>query len=74
MSRLQPQLVVLRQEAIDRGLRRYFTGEECLKGHVAERWTRNGGCVLCEEERKVRERRRIEEGLAKAANLAAEGR
>jgi hypothetical protein len=29
------------------GLDRYFTGEPCARGHVAERATFGGGCVEC---------------------------
>lgn len=34
-------------EAIARGLSRYFTGRPCARGHVAERYVPNGGCVEC---------------------------
>jgi hypothetical protein len=50
MSHLHDQRegeTVTRQEAIERGLVRYFTGEECKHGHVAERYTMSGGCVEC---------------------------
>lgn len=26
---------------------RYYTGKECKRGHRADRYTSNGGCVLC---------------------------
>lgn len=29
------------------GKRRFFTGIPCKHGHVAERFTSNGGCVQC---------------------------
>ena len=38
--------IVTRQEAMARGLTRYFTGRSCKRGHVAEYWV-SGGCVLC---------------------------
>jgi hypothetical protein len=37
--------IVTRQEARDRGLKRYFTGQKCKRGHVAERWTCDANCV-----------------------------
>ena len=36
-----------RSEAKRLGLNRYFTGQPCPSGHVAERRTRNGECVEC---------------------------
>lgn len=36
-----------REEARKRGLKRYFTGEPCKHGHVAERWVANTGCTVC---------------------------
>lgn len=50
MSRLplQPvQEIVTRCEAIERGLVKYFTGEQCKHGHTALRYTLNGTCVDC---------------------------
>jgi len=39
--------LITRQQAIDSGLKRYYTGEPCKKGHVAERFTSSSGCVEC---------------------------
>lgn len=39
--------IVLRKEAVKRGLTRYFTGKPCPKGHVAERYTTKSNCVVC---------------------------
>lgn len=36
-----------RAEAKARGLTRYFTGEPCGRGHVAERLTNSATCVVC---------------------------
>lgn len=41
--------IVSRDEAVQRGLTRYFTGRPCQRGHVAERTTRDWGCVACEK-------------------------
>lgn len=37
----------LRKEAEEKGESRYWTGKPCKHGHIAERITRNGGCVEC---------------------------
>lgn len=39
--------IVTRQEAIEQGLLRYFTGKPCLHGHVCERYCNSGGCFEC---------------------------
>lgn len=36
-----------RDEAAANGHARYFPGDECKHGHRAERFTANGGCVMC---------------------------
>ena len=44
----------LREEAKAAGLKRYFTGEPCDHGHVAERTVVDGKCVECKRERERR--------------------
>jgi len=39
--------IISRQEAIAQGLTRYFTGESCKHGHIAERQVCNSGCLAC---------------------------
>lgn len=58
---------ISRAEAKALGLKRYFTGEPCKNGHVAEKDTSGGGCVECRRERKKTkvEQRRIAEGREK---------
>lgn len=36
-----------RQTAKSLGLKRYFTGNPCKKGHVAERWVSSLTCIEC---------------------------
>jgi hypothetical protein len=36
-----------RKDALDQGLPRYFTGNPCKHGHVAERYTGNKTCCEC---------------------------
>lgn len=48
MKRLAiPPTLRTRDEATALGLKRYYTGRRCSKGHDAERFTSNGGCVEC---------------------------
>jgi hypothetical protein len=45
----EPRVImpISRQEAIDRRLDRYFTGEPCKYGDVAERDVTTGACLKC---------------------------
>lgn len=36
-----------RKDAVHLGLKRYFTGAPCKRGHVAARYVTNTGCVAC---------------------------
>lgn len=40
--------IISRKEAISQGLKRYFTGEPCKRGHIAERFIWNSGCIDCD--------------------------
>jgi 5-methylcytosine-specific restriction endonuclease McrA len=42
---------ISRAEARALGLKRYFAGEPCFRGHTAERFVANGICVECHNER-----------------------
>jgi hypothetical protein len=42
-----------RRQAHDAGLKRYYTGRPCLKGHDSERFVTTGGCVKCNAERST---------------------
>lgn len=37
----------IRADAKEVGLKRYLTGQPCRRGHLAERFVRNGECVAC---------------------------
>ena len=41
--------IISRQEARDKGLTRYFTGEPCTHGHIAQRQTINATCIVCSQ-------------------------
>ena len=42
--------IITRDEAIAKGLTRYFTGKPCHKGHIAERGVAHYACVICHNE------------------------
>jgi len=47
-ARVEPfVMIVSREEAKSNGLRRFFTGDPCKNGHVAERYTKTGHCTEC---------------------------
>lgn len=50
---LSPTLpaVISRKEAKAKGLKRYFTGRPCKRGHVAEYYV-TGPCVICDDARR----------------------
>lgn len=63
--------VTTRKEAMTLGLTKYFTGKPCVNGHVAERYTCNKTCVVCEAERKARSRAK-KKAEARANNVKTE--
>lgn len=46
--RIVPVKLTSRAQAREAGLKRYFSGEPCTQGHVAERYTSGNGCVECD--------------------------
>ena len=42
--------IVTRQQAIRLGIKRYFTGKPCLRGHISERYTTMAKCIACDNE------------------------
>lgn len=57
---------ISRQEAIDKGLARYFTGKPCKNGHVSERWTLSCGCIACADARLEADKKRLQDARAAA--------
>ena len=41
-----------RKDAKLAGLTHYLTGRPCQHGHIAERYTCNGNCIVCAQERE----------------------
>lgn len=44
--------IISREEAIKKGLTRYFTGVPCINGHVSERSTADRNCRACVNEKR----------------------
>ena len=42
---------ISRKEARKAGLKRYFTGRLCKRGHIAQRQISNGCCVICQQQK-----------------------
>ncbi len=63
--------VITRRQAIDAGLVRYFTGKPCGRGHLAERYTLKGSCILCERASLLRHKDAIRRRRAELHGEAA---
>jgi hypothetical protein len=48
--------IITRKEAIEKGLKRFFNGKPCKRGHITERYVLNSGCAECKYLRSKRER------------------
>lgn len=46
--------IVTRAEAKARGLKRYFTGRPCKRGHICERYVNECICLHCNKETAIR--------------------
>lgn len=42
--------VISKQEAIEQGLKKFFTGKQCKNGHTSERHVHNGQCIQCKRD------------------------
>ena len=76
--------IILRRDAQRLGLKRFFTGEPCSRGHIAQRQTSSGSCLVCHKDRMrtkgaakareaVREWRRRNPDFYKRLYAASEG-
>jgi hypothetical protein len=75
---VDPPRIISRDEARARGLKRFFTGRPCKRGHIAERYVGSRGCVECDRAHalewrvanveKARERSREDNRKYRAAN------
>lgn len=46
--------ITSRKQAIDSGYAKYFTGKPCNRGHVSERRTGSGACLMCSAENLIK--------------------
>lgn len=46
--------IIPRQVAKSLGMKRYFTGGNCKRGHIAERLISNGNCVVCAADKALK--------------------
>lgn len=46
-ERIDTLTVISRKEAIERGLKHFYTGAPCRRGHLEKRLVANAGCVEC---------------------------
>lgn len=53
MAPMSGAIIISRADAIARGLKFYFTGKPCRRGHVAQRKLMGGMCGVCVECRKI---------------------
>lgn len=59
--------IITREEALERGAKRYFTGVPCVKGHVSERNTSDNRCVECKRLKDANRKPLTEEQVAQRA-------
>jgi hypothetical protein len=62
--------VVSRKEAVEKGLKNYFTGKQCKYGHVSQRQTCSGQCNKCKVLRTQRWRAKPESEKFKNSKTA----
>ena len=53
---IDPPRIISRAEAKALGLKCYFAGKPCKRGHVAERYVSGNGCVECDRARALERR------------------
>lgn len=68
--------IIKLHEAREDGLRRYFTGKPCVRGHIAERMVSTRTCVQCKNDREKDRADRVlnEEQRLRRNKLARERR
>lgn len=60
--------IITRKEAKALNLPKYFTGKECLNGHLVERYTQSGSCCQCVNPMSKSPRRKDSKTLIDMAN------
>lgn len=64
--------IISRKEAMERGLKRYFTGNPCKRGHVDERVVSGRRCGICSRMNEARDNLKKKERRREAAAMAPE--
>jgi hypothetical protein len=59
--------IISRVDAETLGLRHYFTGEHCARGHIAQRTVKRGSCIICKREQVKEYQKRHPEKVAEFA-------
>lgn len=54
-------MIISRKEAIEKGLKVYFTGKPCKYGHVSERRVNDRGCLECGKEHREQKKEYFKE-------------
>ena len=63
-------MIISRQEAIKRGLKKYYTGEPCIHGHIAERYVAKSACVECKKIQQINQKKNAKaERIKKYGNV-----
>lgn len=65
------QEIITRAEAIERGLKYYFTGNPCVHGHLVGRFASSGACLECE---RIKAAKWYQKNLGRAKATNAEYR
>lgn len=63
---------IKRETAKKKGLKKYFEGESCCNGHIAERYVSTGACIECL--RKYRMVREAKQALLRTGEWVKQGR
>lgn len=64
--------IISRKEAQALGLKRYFTGKPCGKGHIAERYVSDTACLQCHRDKHAKRRQKNWKAKTCRDDLAAE--
>lgn len=62
---------ISRNEAVNSGLPRFFTGKPCKYGHLSERYVTTGACIQCLRNSAAKYRQAGSLGQARTVRLAA---
>ena len=66
-----PWPVMTRNEAIDKGYRKYWTGKICVNGHIKQKYSASGICIGCNSMNSTKYSKKIRKRLIEV-NLGLE--